>query len=262
MTHRQIVSAIEETAPLRLQEEWDNSGFQIGHPDQECTGVLVCVDATEDIISEAEARGCNLVVAHHPLIFKGVRQILGRGRVERVVEKAILAGVTIYSSHTSVDNAPGGVSAQMASALGLSGCEVLSPMDGNPGAGCGMVGNLSEELSPEYLVGLVKRTFATPVARCSDPAKASRSITRVALCGGAGSDFIPAAIAAGAQAYINSDTKLNFFLDHADDIFIIDIGHHESEKCTKQIFYRAISKKFPNFAIYYSDVEQNPIHYL
>lgn len=262
MTIRQIIGAIEEIAPLRLQEEWDNSGFQAGHPDEECTGALVCVDVTVEVIREAVSRGCNLIVAHHPLLFRGIRQVLGRNRVERALEEALRSGVTVYSAHTSVDNAPGGVSWQMARMLGLSDCTVLSPLHSGSSDGCGIVGTLPRRLTAEALAALVKDTFSSPVARCSDPAKAAPEISRIALCGGAGSDFIPAAIAAGAQAYINSDTKLNFFLDHADDIFLIDIGHYESEKCTKHIFYRAISEKFPNFAVYYSDVEQNPIHYL
>lgn len=263
MTHREIAAAIEQTAPLHLQEQWDNSGFQTGYPDSECTGVLLCVDATEDIVKEAAERHCSLIVAHHPLIFRGVRQLLFRNRVERTIAEAISRKITIYSSHTSADNAPHGVSWLMADKLGLTDCHVLSPLPGSDSnTGCGATGYLPRPLDAGALVQLVKNTFGSPVARCSDPSVIKTPVTRIALCGGAGSDFITQAIETGAQAYITSDTKHNFFLDHADDIFIIDIGHYESENCTKEIFYRAISEKFPKFAVYYSDIEQNPIHYL
>ncbi len=80
MTNREITDAIEEFAPLSLQESWDNSGWQLGKPEAECTGVIVCVDVTPDIIEEAASKGCNLIVSHHPLIFRGVKQITGRDR--------------------------------------------------------------------------------------------------------------------------------------------------------------------------------------
>ncbi len=262
MTIRDITDTLEAFAPLCYQEEWDNSGYQVGHPDRECTGALLCVDATEEIIDEAVTRGCNLIIAHHPLLFQGIKQILGRNRVERVTEKAIRHGVTIYSCHTSVDNAPGGVSWTMADMLGLKDTATLSPTGTAPGTGCGIVGNLPGPMSPLELVGKVKQTFSSPVARCSQPPSPDEPIARIALCGGAGSDFIGDAIRRGAQAYITSDTKHNYFLDHVGDIFIIDIGHYESESCTKQIFYHVLSEKFPNFALHYSEIEKNPINYL
>lgn len=127
--------------------------------------------------------------------------------------------------------------------------------------GCGAVGNLPESLSPAQLVDLVKRTFGSPVARCTSY-PADSQIRRVALCGGSGSFLISKAIAAGAQAFISSDTKYHDFVDYADSIFLIDIGHHESENCTKDIFYHIITKKFPNFAVEYSQKDTNPINYL
>ena len=85
MTNREITDTIEEFAPLSLQESWDNSGWQLGAPDATCSGVILCVDVTPDIIREAKEKGCNLIVSHHPLMFKGVKQITGRDRVERSI---------------------------------------------------------------------------------------------------------------------------------------------------------------------------------
>lgn len=257
-----ITKAIESLAPLHLQEDWDNSGYQIGNPGEECSGVLICVDVTPEIIKEAVAKKCNLIITHHPLMFRGVKQIMGRNRVERTIAEAIRNGITVYSSHTAVDNAPQGVSGTMAKMLGLTDCHALMPIHGIENAGCGIVGVLPAPLSPDSLVKLVKRTFDSPIARCSDIQGGLEQITTVALCGGAGAEFIPAAIERGAQAYITSDTKLNYFLDYIDDIFLIDIGHYESEKCTKHIFYHLLSEKFPNFALFISESEKNPINYL
>lgn len=262
MRNYDITNAIESLAPLRLQEDWDNSGYQIGNPGDECSGVLLCVDVTPAIIKEAVAKKCNLIISHHPLLFRGVKQITGRNRVERTIVEAILNNITVYSSHTAVDNAPQGVSWAMAEMLGLTNCRPLVPIRGEENAGCGVVGDLTSPLSPEELVKRVKTAFGSPVARCSDIPRGQEKISTVALCGGAGAEFITSAIAMGAQAYITSDTKLNYFLDYVDDIFLIDIGHYESEKCTKHIFYHLLSEKFPNFALFISESEKNPINYL
>lgn len=121
-----IVKAIEEVAPLGLQEEWDNCGMQIGSPLAECTGVMVCVDPTPEVLEEAIARNCNLIVSHHPLIFSGLKRITGANRQQRVIIDALTAGVSVYSSHTALDNSPVGVSATMADMLGLENVTTLA----------------------------------------------------------------------------------------------------------------------------------------
>lgn len=256
MTNRDITDAIEEFAPLSLQESWDNSGWQLGRPDETCRGVLVCVDVTPEIIREAQERGCNLIVSHHPLIFKGVKQITGRNRVERSIALALEKGISIYSSHTATDCAPHGVSFVMARMLGLTDIAGLDP------SGLGAVGNLPASLGWREFIELVKKTFDVPVLRCSRIADKSLTVSRVAMCGGSAAEFLPLAIAEKAQVYITADCKLNQFIDYADDILLIDAGHFETEHCTKEIFYSVISKKFPNFAVWKSTVEKNPVNYL
>lgn len=264
-THRDIAAAIESVAPLDLQEEWDNSGFQLGDSEAEATGVTICVDLTDDVIDEALAAGHSMVVTHHPLIFKGVRQLLGRNRVERLVSRAIVSGLTVYSSHTAMDNAVGGVSHTLASMLGLTGVTTLVPKhrDDIAGPGLGAVGDLPSPLALDAFVDRVKACIGSPVVRCSDPSKAPASmISRVALCGGSAAEFLPEAISAGAQVYLTSDSRLNYFLDYRDRIILVDVGHYESEAVTKRIFYHILSGKFPNFALCLSSVEDNPIKYL
>lgn len=266
VTSRDIINAIEQVAPRRLQEDYDNTGLQCGTLDVPCTGVLLCVDVTVDIVAEARERGCNLIVSHHPLLFRAVKQVTGKGRVQAALVAAIKADVAVYSCHTAVDNAPEGISHVMARRLGLQDVEVLenhSDMEFGT-VGSGVVGNLGEAITPEAFVALVKHSFGSPVARCSDPSDlpAGKTIRRVGLCGGAGSFLIDRAAEMGADAYLTSDSKFNCFLDCAHDIFLVDIGHYESEECAKEIFYHVITKKFPNFAVYYSQIEKNPIKYL
>ena len=120
MKIREIAEAIEQYAPLRLQEEWDNAGIQVGDPDADVTGVLLCTDATEAVIAEAIGLGYNLVISHHPLIFRGLKKIMGRTPVERTVAMAIKHDITIYSAHTNMDSAWQGVSFRMADKIGMT----------------------------------------------------------------------------------------------------------------------------------------------
>ena len=266
ITNRDIIDAVECIAPRRLQEDYDNTGLQCGVIDTPCTGVLLCVDVTADIIDEACRLGCNLVITHHPLLFKAVKRIDGEGRVQAALVAAIKRDVAVYSCHTAIDNAPSGISHVMASRLGVDNVRVLESRDDHElgAVGSGVIGDLPEAVTPARFVSMVKEVFGSPVARCSDPEALShgKMIRRVGMCGGAGAFLIDDAIAGGADAYLTSDTRYNLFLDCARDIFLVDIGHYESEECAKEIFYHVITKKFPNFAVYKSIIEQNPIKYL
>lgn len=121
----EITKAIEDYAPLWLQESYDNAGVQVGDLSAEVTGVLLCTDITEPVLDEAIEKGANLVISHHPLIFRPLKKIAGRSMVERIVAKAIKNDVTLYSAHTNMDNAYGGVNFKMAEKLGLQNVEVL-----------------------------------------------------------------------------------------------------------------------------------------
>ena len=127
MKVKEITNAIEEYAPLYLQESWDNSGMQVGDPESEVTGVLLCTDVREEIIDEAIERGANVVISHHPLLFRGLKKIVGRSYQERIVARAIKHDITIYAAHTNMDSALGGVNFKIAEKLGLRNVRVLCP---------------------------------------------------------------------------------------------------------------------------------------
>ena len=262
MQIKEIIDALKAVAPERWQEGFDNTGLQVGDAEAECSGAMLCVDATPEIVAEAVERGCNLIITHHPLIFRPLKSITGHGRVAATIVAAIRAGVAIYSCHTSIDNAPAvGVSWEMGKMLGLSDIEPLE-RKGPEETGCGIIGTLPRPMTPVELVETVKQTFGTPTARCSSLRAAAATISRIGLCGGAGSFLIDEAVERGAQAFITSDCKHNHFIDFLGSIFLVDIGHYESEECTKRIFYHIIKEKFANFAVYYSQLDKNPINYL
>lgn len=259
---KDVVDVLESEFPPQYQEHYDNTGLQVGEVNATCSGVLLCVDVTIEIVAEAVAKGCNLIVTHHPLIFTPIKSVVPEDRVGGVIMSAIKEGISIYSCHTSADNTPiSGVSWKMAEMLGLQKVSTLESKN-EDGVGSGIVGEFPEAMSRDEFVARVRSVFGSPVARCSSLTPGDGQIKVVALCGGAGGFLLPTAIDRGADAFIASDCKHNQFIDNAKSIFLVDIGHFESEECTKQIFYQIIRKKIPNFALYCSEQEKNPIIYL
>jgi dinuclear metal center YbgI/SA1388 family protein len=123
----EIISQLETIAPPAYQESYDNSGLLTGNSNRECTGVLISLDPTEEVINEAIEKKCNLVVAHHPIIFSGLKKITGRNYVEKTIIAAIKNDIAIYAIHTNLDNVLHGVNAKMADNLGLISRKILFP---------------------------------------------------------------------------------------------------------------------------------------
>lgn len=256
MKAKEIIEVIEEFAPPSIQEKWDNSGMIVGDPESDVSGVMLGLDCTEELVEEAVATDCNMIITHHPLIFKGIKSIGVATAVERTVRALIKNDILLYSAHTSIDKVPYGVSNLMADKLGLDNREVLEKEES--GYGLGVVGDLYTPMDSLSFINLVKQKFSLVVLKCSLPV--DRCISRVAVCGGSGSSLIGAAVVSGAQAYISGDISYhNFFCEK--DFMIIDIGHYESEIGVLDLLKQVLLKKIPNFAVRKSEKNNNPIFY-
>lgn len=119
MIIRQITDVIERFAPLEWQESYDNAGLIVGRPDDEVHKALLAVDVTEEVLDEAEAEGCDLVITHHPIVFRALKRFNSADPVERCVERAIRSRIALYACHTNLDSAPGGMSWRLAEMLGV-----------------------------------------------------------------------------------------------------------------------------------------------
>ena len=259
MKIKEILSHLESFAPPGYQEEYDNSGLIAGNPEAECTGVLLSLDCTEDIIQEATDNKCNLIVSHHPLIFRPVRSISPENSQGKTLIAAIKNDIIIYAIHTNLDNIPAGVNATMADILGLTDREILLPRAGDPDIGSGMIGNLKEPVPESEVLKLIRKGFGIPAIRHS--ALTGRPISRIALCGGAGSFLISRALQRGAGFFISADIRYHEFFDGEGKMVIADIGHYESEQFTISLLYKVILEKFPNFAVLKSGKITNPVNY-
>ena len=259
MRIKDITAVIEQFAPLGIQEEWDNSGLSVGDPDAEVTGVLVGFDCTPELIDEAIATGCNLVVTHHPLIFRGIMGIHPGRPVDDAIIKAIRGGIAVYSAHTTADKVAAGVSGAMARRLMLGDQRFLCA-DPSGNTGLGMTGYLPRPMTAPEAIDYVKNCFGLKAVRTSRPIETP--VTKVALCGGSGGSMIADAISEGAQLYISADISYhNFFTP--EGFMIMDIGHFESEVEITEILFSLIREKFANFAVRKSAGlgSANPVYY-
>lgn len=356
------ISALNSVFPLSSQDGWDNSGLLVGPAQAGLVGVLFSVDITESVVDEAVSLGCNLVVSHHPLMFRGLKRLTGASDEQRSVAKAIANGVALAAFHTPADKSMAGTSGSIGRLLGLeelrilvsegdSLCKIVAYVPTSHAgavseamfaAGAGHIGNYShcawqasgvgqfmaEDGANPYVGNLnvlhhepedrieaiclrksaakvmaavaeahpyeepavdiiplandcttlgygVIGHFATPLPQadflslvkarleCQSVRFAGRcgNVRTVAVCTGSGSEFIPDAVAARADAYITADVKYHQMADAAHDILLVDVGHFESEKITMSIFKSILTRKLPNFAHYELSTEANPVKY-
>lgn len=363
MKIRNILSILDEMAPLAYAEDFDNVGLLVGDADTEATGILVCHDAPESVIDEAISKKCNLVVCFHPILFSGLKKITGANYVERSILKAIKNDIAIYAVHTALDNHKNGVNKIFCDALGLVNTKILVPKkdfirklvtfaptanadsvrkalfdagagkignyencsfnsngfgtyqgneDSNPqvgqkhefvsadetkievtfekylqskilkalftshpyeevayeiyelknehqNIGLGMIGELETARTEREFLQLVSDAMQAEGIRHSE--YRNKNVKKIAVLGGSGSFAISAAKRAGADAFVTSDLKYHQFYEAENQLLLLDIGHFESERFTKNYMLDFLKEKIPNFAIILSEVNTNPVKY-
>ena len=261
MKIKEVIAALEQFAPLPLQEDYDNAGLQLGLTEAEVSGALLCLDVTEETVAEAVEKGCNLVVSHHPLLFRGLKQIVDADSVQRTVKMAIKNDVTIVSMHTNLDNTVGGVNWKIAEKLGLeTGRQGVQGVQGVQGEKCGLyVGTFAKPLSANDFISLLKTRMEAQCVMTNELLK--REIRKVAICGGAGSFMLDDAIAQGADAFVTGEMHYHEYFGHDQEIQIAVIGHYESEHFTNELFKEIIERECKGVRCVMADSQKNPVRY-
>ena len=241
-----MVRALERFAPLPLQESFDNAGLQVGLTEAEVSGALLCLDVTSSIVDEAVEKGCNLIVSHHPLIFRPLKRVVGADDVQRAVAKAIKHDITILSMHTNMQ---------------LTGVKFFTEkqVDGIT-CGSGVMGELPGAMAADDFIMMLKREFDVECVQCNQLLR--RPIRMVAICGGAGSFLLPEAIAAGADAFVTGEMHYHDYFAHEQEIQIAVIGHYQSEQYTYEIFKSIIEEQCEGVRCVVTSQNTNPIIYL
>ena len=240
-TVAQIEQALFQLAPKDLAFDWDNVGHLEGSPDQEVQRVLVALDVTENVVSEAEKLGCQLIVSHHPLMnvrwHQAEMQTLRPDRyLGRLLRRLVKADISVISMHTNLDIAPGGVNDALAEALRI---EDPGPMPGDETGLC-RVGRLRNPVKLSDFAGEVcKALHANGVRYAGD-----RPVEYIVVGGGACGCYIPQAIAAGCDTFVTSDLKYNDFLD-TEGLNLIDAGHFPTENVVCPALQDRLTEAFP-----------------
>ncbi|MBO7246915.1 MAG: Nif3-like dinuclear metal center hexameric protein [Bacteroidaceae bacterium] len=252
-----IIDALEGFAPLPLQDDFDNSGLQVGVTETEATGALLCLDVTEAVVNEAISSGCNLIISHHPLLFTPLKYVTDSDYIGRCVIKAIRNGITIYAAHTNLDNAAQGVNRQIADMLGLTD---LAPLqDKGDGNGAGIIGNLPEPVTEVQFLEKVKELFRQSVVKHNG--ELGRSVSIVALCGGSGAFLIKSAAAQGADLFITGEIGFHRMFGFDGIMKLVEIGHYESEQFTIDLLYNKLGELCSGLKLVKTNVKTNPVNY-
>lgn len=269
MKIKDIVCALEHFAPLPLQESYDNAGLQVGLTEVEASGALLCLDVTEEVMQEAVALGCNVVISHHPLLFRPLRTLTADSQVERVVRMAVLNDIAIYSAHTNLDNVEDGVNYKIADKLGLMDVQLLGlhkvkVMENGKerlvNAGSGVMGYLPAPMEAVQFLEWVKEVFRVECLMHNEPLK--RPVQTVALCGGAGDFVMRDALQLDADAFLTGEMHYHQFFGMEQRLQIGVLGHYQSEQYTMEIIRTLLEDMVPDFPVFVTQVNTNPIKYL
>lgn len=227
---RMVMEAMERIAPKRLAEEWDNPGLLVGSPEQEIRKILVCLDASESVVERAIAMGADMIVSHHPLLFKPLQKIRTDLSLGHRLQMLLKHDIALFAAHTNLDSAKGGVNDILAERIGLQQREpfVVTCPEEHGAEGMGRIGRLSSPVSLREFALRVKA--ALPVSHIRVVSAGNRSISKVALCGGSAAEYIGKAASLGADVYVTGDVRYHD-AQHAAEmgIHVIDAGHFGTE---------------------------------
>ncbi len=253
-----VGEALEGWAPLGSAQEYDTVGLQVGDERRAVHRALIALDLTPAVLDEAKRHEATLIVTHHPLLFHPLRSLTTDGFVSSLALRLAEAGIALYSIHTNLDAAPGGVSFALAEHLGLEDIRFLDPFydeaDGYPAeqphtqTGLGAIGRLAAPmLLSRFLQRVAERLQAGSLRYVGN---LETPVETVAVCGGSGSSFTGQALRARAQAYVTADVTYHTFFDVLDTdgrprMALIDAGHYETEAITESLLQDWLRRRFP-----------------
>lgn len=226
----EISSRIEARIPRAWAEDWDNVGLLVGDPEWEVSRIAVSLDATAESVRAAVGKGCQMLLVHHPAIFRPLSRIVAPSPAAQMIGCAIRDEIAVYSAHTNWDSSPEGVNVILSRLLGLTNvAPILQPHEG--AWGMGAIGDLPDPMTVGTLARHAKRAWglSTLLTYGDD----ERPLSKAALCGGAGGDLLHATIERGAEVYITADVSYHYLL-HAQltQTHLIVVNHGEMERAS------------------------------
>jgi len=254
-----IQKVLEDWSPLTNAEDFDNVGLLVGDSNAKINKGLITLDTTDEIIDEAINLDCNLIITFHPFLYKGHENLKSEEYVDKVIVKALKNNINIYAIHTNLDNNPKGVSYQISKKLGLNNIEVMIKNEEKENIGMGMIGDLEIEKTETDFLNFLKDKMEITNLRHSN--LLGNNIKRIGVLGGSGSFAIEEALNKNIDCYVTADLKYHDFFKSNNKMLLVDIGHYESEKYTKELILNYLNKKIPKFACVIAKSRTNPVNY-
>ena len=242
---QEVMDALERIAPKRLAEEWDNPGLLVGAWNQDVSKILVCLDVSDAVIEQAIAKGADMIVSHHPLIFRGIKKIRTDLPLGRRLQQLLKHDIAVATAHTNLDVAEGGVNDILAQAIGLlklSAFVITSQDAHGRAASMGRMGTLSAPMPVRELAEQVRDALPTEHVRLVEAG--ARPVRKVAICSGSGAEFISKAAFMGADVYVTGDVKYHEAQQAAElGMHVIDAGHFGTEFPVVEVLGRRLAEE-------------------
>ena len=254
-----ICEYLESVAPLDLAEEWDNVGLLLGDADASIQRVMTCLTLTPDVADEAVTRQAELVVSHHPILFRSVKSLTTKSPDGAMLLKLIQSGVTVFSPHTAFDSAIAGINQQLAALLGLGNIAPLRA--GSDGAtGSGRIGDLPATVSlNEFCQRVVVSLGITSTQFVGHP---NSEVSRVGIACGAAGEYLQDACQAGCDLFLTGEARFHSCLEARSlGIAMVLPGHYATERFACEALATQLQRAHPELTVWSSEVEQDPLQW-
>ena len=254
-----IIKEMELLAPTYLKEDFDNVGLMVGDKNKEVKKVLLALDCTLKVIEEAKKENVELIITHHPLIFKRPSSITTHTLQGKKIIELIKNDISLYSSHTNLDSVENGLNDTIVSILGFDNFKILEKNKSDDKACLGRIVSLNESIQLEDLISKIKKSLNINNLRV---VKGKDKVNKIAIINGSGQDFIGKAVALGADCIITGYTTYHFASDYKEmEISILDVGHFASEQITFFNVMENLKEKFKDVEFITSTVEEDPFSF-
>ena len=249
-TVQTVCDAMNRIAPKNLAEDWDNPGLLIGNPKSEVKKILICLDVSDEVINHAKKISAQMIISHHPLIFKAIKNIRTDLPLGKKILNLLKNDIACFAAHTNLDSAEGGVNDVLAEKIGLIDVKTFDEE-----LSLGRIGKLENEMTAEEFANHIKKSLNAEV-RLIDAG--DFKIKKVGLCAGAGSEFISKAKFFGADAFVTGDVKYHEAQSAVENkIHVIDAGHFATEFPIVHSLAEKLNEEFQRLKIFVEIVEDN-----
>ncbi|HIE97529.1 MAG: Nif3-like dinuclear metal center hexameric protein [Fuerstiella sp.] len=253
-----VIAFLEKFAPTALAEDWDNVGLLVGREAAVVRRVMTCLTLTPDVATEAVQQGAQLVVSHHPVLFRGTKKITDASSEGRMLLQLIENGVAVYSPHTCFDSAELGINQQLAESFGLSEIQSIRPSENVEGLGSGRVGRLVDCVPLTGFLETVRSAVGSEYVEHSGSAGAS--VSQVAVACGAAAEFLTDAIRLGCDTFVTGEARFHSALEaRTEGINMILLGHYSSERPAVEQLAKTLAVEFTDAEIFASSTETDPL---